>query len=76
MSVKLHQHPCSAMAPNKLDELPEVNVRFLSFFHATDSMNYRMNISSFFHVDWQIDHDFFNRPISTILKSWYTDGGP
>ena len=63
------------MAPNRLDELPEVNVRFLSFFHATDSMNYRMNISSFFHVDWQIGNDFFNRPITDAYSNLGTQMG-
>ena len=47
-----------------------------SFFHATDSMNYQMNVSSFFHADWQIDNDFFNRPITAHTQILVHRWGP
>ena len=47
-----------------------------SFFHATDSMNYQMNVSRFFHVDWQIDSDFFNRPITAHTQILVHRWGP
>ena len=43
----------------------------------TDSMNYGMNVSSFFHADWQIDNnDFLTGQSRCLLKSWHTGEGP
>ena len=43
----------------------------------TDSMNYGMNISSFFHAYWQIDNnDFLTGQSRCLLKFWHTDVGP
>ena len=42
----------------------------------TDSVNYRMNVSSFFHADWQIDNDFFNRPITAHTQILVHRWGP
>ena len=43
----------------------------------TDSMNYGMNVSSFFHADWQIDNNnFLTGQSRCVLKSWHTGEGP
>ena len=42
----------------------------------TDSMNYGINVSSFFHADWQIDNDFLTGQSRCVLKSWHTGEGP
>ena len=39
-------------------------------------MNYQMNVSSFFHADWQIDNDFFNRPITAHTQILVHRWGP
>ena len=76
MSVKLHRHPCSGRAPNRLDELPEVNVR-LKFLSCYDRLNElrdkRFKFLSCWLANWQW---LFNRPIKVRTQILAYRWGP
>ena len=77
MSVKLHQHPCSARAPNRLDELPEVNVR-LKFLSCYDRLNELQDECFKFLSCWLANWQWwlFNRPIKVRTQILAHRWGP